>query len=76
MADTSTYVNLKVFLGTVAIIVSAFGYTNYQVGKSTELAYEAINRARTNETTIGRLEERLTGILNTVIEIKDIIKTQ
>jgi len=74
----NNYVNLKVFLTALAIIVSAFGYTNYQVGQSTEKAYEAINRSRDNEVTIGRLEERMnsleTLLKGILLEVKDINK--
>jgi len=73
-----TYVNLKVFLAALTIIVAAFGYTNYQVGRATERAYEAIGRSRDNEVVIGRLEERmnsleklLNGILTEVQHINE-----
>lgn len=76
MTDKSTYVNLKVFLTALVIICSAFGYTNYQVSKATERAYEAIGRSRDNEVTIGRLEERMNSLENLLkgilIEVKNI----
>ena len=74
MTNTS-YVNLKVFLASLTIIVAAFGYTNFQVGKATERAYEAIGRSRDNEVVIGRLEERMNSLEKLLNGILEEVKT-
>jgi len=50
---------------TLSVVSYGYLYTQTQ---------NAVQQVQANTLMIGRLEERLNGILTTVIEIKDIIK--
>lgn len=69
--NNSKYVPWKVFTWIMGIAVTlyivSYGYLYTQT-------QNAIQQVQANTLMIGRLEERLNGILSTVIEIKDIIK--
>ena len=65
------YVPWKVFCWVIGIMIvilmATYGYIVTQAGQSTQ-------QIQANTIMITRLEERLDGILATVIEIKDILK--
>ena len=68
---TNNYVRWSVFawiIGTyITLSMVAYGYLF-------TVSFDAIDRARNNEVSISRLETQLTGIADTLKEIKDIIR--
>ena len=69
--NNSKYVPWKVFAWIMGIAVTLFIVTYGYLYTQTQ---NAIHQVQANTIMIGRLEERLSGILITVIEIKEIIK--
>ena len=65
------YITQRIFCWVVGIMVTVlmagYGYIFMAMNQNNQ-------QTQSNTIMIGRLEERLDGILNTVIEIKDILR--
>ena len=65
------YITQRIFCWVVGIMITAmmagYGYIFMAMNQNNQ-------QTQSNTIMIGRLEERLDGILNTVIEIKDILR--